>query len=160
MNDTDDLMSLLHAAGTRRNEGDGDGAYACYLDVWQRADTRGDDYHACIAAHMLGVTEPMSVQEKLHWHMESLNRADKVRDGRAAVFYASIYSNLGYVHVHLDRPEEALTFYHKAQHHTDVLEDDAYGERIRASIAFAITDLSAKNGAIVAPKRDNHTHGE
>ena len=150
MSDENNLLLLLRAAGKRRNNGEGDEAYARYLEVWHQADKIGDDYHACIAAHMLGVTEPMPLQEKLRWHIESLNRADKVRDERTTAFYASIYMNLAYVYVHIGCRSEALAYCLKAHHHTSVLDDDDYGKKIRASIAAARADLYAEEDEVAA----------
>jgi hypothetical protein len=93
MHDEDhDLMKLIRKAGRLHEEGRDPEAQAVYLDVWRQADERGDDYHACLAAHGLGVLEPSSMDEKLRWHVESLERANRVRDGRrTAGFYPSLY---------------------------------------------------------------------
>jgi len=82
MHDEDhDLMKLIRKAGRLHEEGRDSDAQAVYLDVWKQADKPEDDYHACMAAHMLGVMET-SLDEKLRWHVESLERANRVQDRR------------------------------------------------------------------------------
>ncbi len=65
--------------------------------------------------------------------------------GRAAQLYASIYANLGYVHAHDQRHDEAREAYWLARRHTAVLDDDAYGKGLRAQIAWALGQLGVEN---------------
>jgi len=116
-----------------------------YQDMWRHAAERGDDYGACVAAHMLGVSEPMPLDEKLRWHLESLERANQVADGRAAKLYASIYSNLGYVYAHSNRHDEAREAYRVARRHTKALDDDVYGRGLRAQIDWALGQLDTED---------------
>jgi hypothetical protein len=76
-----DLMKLIRRAGRLHEEGDDDGAQAVYREVWGSAEERGDTFHACLVAHMLGVMEP-SLEEKLRWHVDSLDRAQRVGGAR------------------------------------------------------------------------------
>lgn len=137
----DDLMTLVRRAGAARKDGREQDARANYVDVWEQAERNADDYHACVAAHMLGVSEPMGFDEKLRWHLASLERADRVTDGRAAPLYASIYSNLGYVYAHTNRRPEARGCYILARQHTAALDDDAYGQELREQIDWALGQL-------------------
>lgn len=147
MHDEDhDLMKLIRKAGRLHEEGRDSDAQAVYLDVWKQADKPEDDYHACMAAHMLGVMET-SLDEKLRWHVESLERANRVQDRRrTAGFYPSLYGNLGYVHRQLGNRDEALRYYRLASEHLGVLKDDAYGRSVREGTIQALTELLAGPG--------------
>src|ERR671934_65262 len=61
------LWRRLQEAGRAYGAGDKDAARAGYLAVWEEARAAGDDYHACAAAHMLGVSEPTPAAEKMAW---------------------------------------------------------------------------------------------
>lgn len=141
----DDPLALVRHARDHRRAGREEEARAVYREVWQRANERGDDYAACVAAHMLGVSEPMPPDEKLRWHLASLERADRVPDGRAAQLYASIYANLGYVHAHGQRHDEAREAYRLARRHTAALDDNVYGQGLRAQIDWALGQLGVEN---------------
>ena len=141
----DDLKTVIRRAGEAREAGCEDEARALYLDAWERAQWGGDAYHACVAAHMLGVSEPMPFDEKLRWHLVSLEWADLVTDGRSAPFYASIFSNLGYVYAHTDRRAEAHGCYLLAREHTAALPDDEYGRSLREQIAWALGQLGERD---------------
>lgn len=140
-----ELLSLIGRARDLRREGHEQEARAVYQEVWQHALTYGDDYAACIAAHMLGVSEPMPLDEKLQWHLVSLERANRLPDGQAATFYASIFSNLGYIYAHSDRSNEAVESYLLARQHTDALNDDAYGQNLRTQIEWALGQLGVES---------------
>ena len=91
---------------------------------------------------MLGVSEPMPLVEKRRWHLDSLARAQRVGDGRAAPFFASIYSNLGYVAMREGRREEAIGYYRLARRHAAALGDDNYGQGLRAQIVRALSEMT------------------
>ena len=123
-----------------------DEARSVFLEVWRIALGSGDHYYACAAAHMLGVMEPMPLEEKLGWHLESLDQANRVRDGRVGGWYPSIHINLGLVYRLLNKPAEALSCYERAMLHTDALEDASYAEALRSSIEKAVTGLKGVEG--------------
>lgn len=118
-----------------------DGARSTYLEVWRRATGSGDDYFACAAAHMLGVMESMPLEERLRWHLASLERANRVTDGRVEAWYASIYVNLGQVYRLLDQPGDALASYEQALAHSQAPDGASYAEALREPVERAIAEL-------------------
>ncbi len=141
MNSDVDLMCLLLKAKQYQDDGSIEMARSAYLDVWYRSDAYGDDYHACIAAHMLGIMDSLSLEEKLLWHLASLDRANRVGDGRTEGFYASIHTNLGYVYVQLGRHKVALKHYCDAQRYAESLRDDEYATNVKTGIAEGLQTL-------------------
>ncbi len=132
-----------------RDAGDTDGAYAAFLDVWEDANRRKDHYRATMSAHMLGVIET-GWEEKLRWHIEALEHADRSGDERVREFYPSLYVNLGYVHGNLGQMDQALDYYERARAHEPVLSDDEYGSLVRHAIARGLDEV--RRG--LAPTRD------
>ena len=116
-------------------------AQAVYLDVWRAASGTGDHYTACAVAHMLGTIKSMPPEEKLRWHLASLEQADRVLDGRADSWYASIYLNLGHIHKQLGQPTAAQAYFQQAKTHTWALDDQSYAEALRAAIDEALREL-------------------
>jgi tetratricopeptide (TPR) repeat protein len=108
------------------------------LRLWQDASDAGDDYAACAVAHMLGAMEPMSPEVKLAWHRASLERANRIRDGRVDDWYASIYLNLANAYRLLGQPAEALDNYQLARHHLHALDNSDYAAALGASIDHAM----------------------
>jgi hypothetical protein len=135
------LQSRFYEADALRRAGDEQGARTGYRAMWHDARREGDEFWACAAAHMLGVSEPMPPAEKRCWHLESLARARRARESWAATFFASIYANLGYCATHQGRTMKALRYYLKAQGATAALADDPYGQNLRVQIAWALDQL-------------------
>jgi tetratricopeptide (TPR) repeat protein len=141
VSDEMDLGALLQEGNRLLMYRQDDEARATYLEVWRRASEMGDEYYACAAAHMLGVMESMPLEEKLHWHLVSLERANRVEDGRVDSWYASIYVNLGHVHRLLNQPADALACYEQALLHSHSMDDPSYAGSIREPIEKALAEL-------------------
>ena len=147
-----ELWRRLQEAGRAYGAGDKEAARASYLAVWEEARAAGDDYHACAAAHMLGVFEPTPAEEKLKWHRRALACADRAGSatgpaGPVASWRASLYGNLGYASRLLGRLEDARRYYEEAWRHVGALPQSAYGETVRADIERALGELTGGSGS-------------
>jgi tetratricopeptide (TPR) repeat protein len=98
---------------------------------------------------MLGVIETRW-EEKLRWHVEALERANRVGDEQVREFYPSLYVSLGYVHGNLGQMDQALDYYEKARAHEAVLANDEYGSLVRHAIARGLEQVRLGQ----APTRD------
>jgi hypothetical protein len=125
----------LEEARCLRRAGDEQAARTTYRLLWHDANAVGDDYTACIAAHMLGVSEPMPLPEKRYWHLDSLARSRGTHERWAASFLPSIYANLGYLALIQGRHEKALRYYRLAQRHMAALTNDSYSITLQEEIA-------------------------
>jgi hypothetical protein len=88
--DPDNPVVALCSAGMAV-EGDTRAALALFEQAWL---ARRDDYDACIAAHFVA-RHQSTPEETLRWNALALEHAEKVVDGRAVEFMASLYLNLG-----------------------------------------------------------------
>ncbi len=137
------LMKLIRVAGRQHEAGDDTAALGVYREVWRLAEETGDDFHGCMTAHMIGVMEP-EINDKLYWHLASLERAQRIADGKADGFYPSLYLSVGSAYRHLGHTAEALTYYRFAEQHLGILNDDAYGRAIREWTLTALRELSGE----------------
>lgn len=140
MADDLDLTARLGQGNGLLLEGRRDEARSAFLEVWQEACDTGDHYAACAAAHMLGTIESTPPEERLEWHLASLERARQVSDGRVDGWYASIYINLGNSYRQLNRLVEALECYREGLK-TQAVDDSPYSRAVRTEIQKAIGEV-------------------
>jgi tetratricopeptide (TPR) repeat protein len=137
----DHPLTQRYNAGHRAwNAGEVEEARRIWRALWEDAHGANDHYHACGAAHMLGLLDPTPMTEKLEWHLRSLRHADALGPAYKS-FYASIYSNLGRSYLHLGDSKRASTCYWKAWAHADVLGDSDYARGVRDSIRRGLEQL-------------------
>jgi hypothetical protein len=106
--DTQNPVIQLCVAGTKAEfDGRMAGARESYQQAWEIAQT---DYEACIAAHYLARFQE-TLEDKLRWNQEALERARRVNDQSVKEFYPSLYLNLGYSHELLGNQAEAQQNY-------------------------------------------------
>lgn len=140
----DHPLTRRYNAGHRAwNEGDIEEARRIWLALWEDAHHANDHYHACGAAHMLGVLDPTPMTEKLEWHLRSLRHADALGPAHRS-FYPSIYSNMGRSYLNLGDRKRASASYWKAWEYTDGLDDSDYARDVRDSIRQGLEHLGER----------------
>jgi tetratricopeptide (TPR) repeat protein len=90
--DLDNPVIKLCIEGTRAEY---EGRYKDACTLYQLAlEASKDDFEACVAAHYIAHCQE-NPEDILYWNLESLNRANAVKDERVKDFYPSLYVNLG-----------------------------------------------------------------
>jgi len=101
----------LCVEGTRLEfEGKQSDARKLYWEAWK---TARDDFEACIAAHYVARFQE-SLQDKLTWNLEALNRANAADYDLVKDFYPSLYLNLGHSFELVGDLEESRKYYELA----------------------------------------------
>ena len=134
MDPTNPVVQLCGAGMEAEGEGRRTDAAALFMQAWDAAQ---DDYEACIAAHYVARHQP-SDQQTLHWNQVAVDRAERVADGRADLFFPSLYLNLGQSHETVGDPILARSCYEQAQSYLAALPDDGYSNWVRAGVARAL----------------------
>jgi len=120
----DDVESLLSTAGDRArvryllergrvfNSANRKAeARPLFLQAWELACARGEDFYAVDAAHMMAIVEPP--ERQLEWIERAMNAAQGSADPRARGWLGSLYNNAGWTYHELGRYEEALATFQK-----------------------------------------------
>jgi hypothetical protein len=127
----------LEEAGQAYEDGRRGDIRAPMLQFYREAVERDNHYNASHAAHYLGlrgVSE--TVEERIQWHLRSLEHAEAVPPSQPQESFASIYLNLAFNYEIL-----ALDFYRRAGECVETLPDDDYGRLIREKLAEGIARL-------------------
>ena len=117
-------------------EGEGKKAEAKQLfqDAWEKAVTDSEKF---TAAHYLA-RKQNSVEEKLKWDMTALEFALKVKDDEMKSAYPSLYLNIGKCYEDMNDIENAKNYYLLAESYISYLQEDGYGNMMRAGIKNAL----------------------
>ncbi|MBK8050632.1 MAG: hypothetical protein IPK16_28130 [Anaerolineales bacterium] len=134
---TNPIVQLCAAGMEAESTGRIDDARRCFAQAWAE---HTDAYEACIAAHFLARHQE-TPEATLRWNQLALDHAAAVDDDRVAGFYPSLYLNLGYAHACLGQVAEARRCYAAALARLDVLQDDRYGNIVRAALAERLQEL-------------------
>ena len=111
---------------------------------------RTDDFEAAIAAHYVARHQPTPT-DTLHWNALAVQHAERVTDGRAVGFLASLYLNLADAHEKVDERVQAAAAVTRAAGHLDQLPDGGY----RDLVATGIRRLAERIGVdLDGPQRD------
>ncbi len=139
----DAMMTRIGQAVMLHHGGDREEAQDRFLGLWGEIGEDGDALHRCTLAHYMADTqEDPSVE--LAWDLRALSAADELTDERLTAhhqslavrgFYPSLHLNLAADYLKLGRPEAARNHLRRARGAVDALEDDGYGNGIRAAIA-------------------------
>ena len=138
----DPTMEAITAAVVLGRGGEEESARRRLLTIWKRIGAAGDPLHRCTLAHYLADLheDPATA---LMWDVRALDAADALSDGRAqqhhaglyvSGFYPSLYLNIADNLRRLGSFEAATEHLNNADHHTALLNDDAYGHMIRTAI--------------------------
>ncbi len=105
-------------------------AHLLFTQAWEQSS---DDYEACLAAHYIARHQE-TPEETLRWNQESLDRANRVKNGKVQEFYPSLYLSLGKSHEDLGNRQEAKKYYEWASVSASILSEDAYGATVKDAI--------------------------
>src|SRR6218665_4050719 len=129
--DSENKIIKLCAEGMMM-EGRGEAAKAAELfrEAWEQA---GNDFEKFTAAHYVARHQP-NAAEKLAWDQTALSFALKVEGDSLKGAYPSLYLNIAKGHEDTGNAAEARKNYETAQTYTGHLNDDGYGNMVRAGI--------------------------
>jgi tetratricopeptide (TPR) repeat protein len=106
--DLDNPVIKLCMEGTHAEyDGRYEEAFTLYRQAW---DASKDDFEACVAAHYVARSQE-NPKDILYWNLESLNRANAVKDERVKDFYPSLFLNLGRSYELIGNQPEAQRYY-------------------------------------------------
>ncbi|MFG3063239.1 MULTISPECIES: hypothetical protein [unclassified Streptomyces] len=127
---------MLHHGGDREEARDR------FLRLWAEIGEDGDPLHRCTLAHYMADTQDDPADE-LAWDLRALSAAEEFTDERLAghdgvlavrAFYPSLHLNLAADYIKLGRCEAARVHLGRARGAVGALDDDSYGEGVRAAL--------------------------
>ena len=137
-------MKVMRDAKELLGAGNVSAAVDLYDETWTRYLSRGEHFNASNVAHMAGVADPDPARKQL-WNERALAAADAEPDRESiAGFYPSLYNNLAYSLVLLDRRGEALDALRTAWSHTGALDPGPYADQVRTAIKKRLDELEAE----------------
>jgi tetratricopeptide (TPR) repeat protein len=103
------IRALLERGRALNTSGHPEASIQYFLDAWELARDKHEDFHAVDAAHMLGVVNPPA--EQLGWSTRALELAVASDQARARTWLGPLYNNLGWTYHDLGRYDEALDLF-------------------------------------------------
>ncbi|MFV0130992.1 hypothetical protein ACLGI4_25350 [Streptomyces sp. HMX112] len=128
-------MMLLHG-------GDREEARNRFGELWDRLGADGAPLHRCTLAHCMADAQD-DPDDELAWDLRALSAAESAgaegaaRHGAAVALralYPSLHLNLAADYAKLRRPDAARVHLDRARAACGVLDDDGYGNGVRAAI--------------------------
>ncbi|MFI1812480.1 hypothetical protein ACH414_19350 [Streptomyces sp. NPDC020422] len=128
-------MMLLHG-------GDREEARNRFGEIWDQLGPDGDPLHRCTLAHYMADAQD-DPDTELAWDLRALTAAEGLDDERLArhdsavalrALYPSLHLNLAADYVKLAHPDAARVHLDRARAASEVLDDDGYGNGVRAAI--------------------------
>ena len=130
---TDDLKVariryLLERGRTLNSGGDPGKARPLFVEAWELAKERGEDFYAVDAAHMIAIVEKKP-EDQLEWNRKGLEMAEASRDPRARGWLGALTNNVGMTHLGAGNWDAAREAFEKCEaFHTH--RDNKGGERV------------------------------
>ncbi|OBB86587.1 hypothetical protein [Mycolicibacterium peregrinum] len=138
----DPTMEAITTAILLGRDGDSESARRDLLAIWKQVGVTGDPFHRCTLAHYLAeLHEDPAVA--LIWDVRALDAAEVLSDDRAQQYHASLHVAGFYPSLHVNIAdklrrlgafEAASEHINNAEQHIASLDDDTYGNMIRAAI--------------------------
>ncbi|GGR21622.1 MULTISPECIES: hypothetical protein [Streptomyces] len=138
----DGVMTRIGQALMLLHGGDREEARNRFGLLWQQIGPDGDPLHRCTLAHYMADTQD-DPDTELAWDLRALSAAEDLTDERLAAhdasaavraLYPSLHLNLAADYVKLHRPDAARAHLDRARAAADHLDDDGYGNGVRAAI--------------------------
>lgn len=154
MGELDPVMVRLGEAIAAGHQGDRAGARSLLLALWDELEPDGDAVQRCGVAHALADVQD-DLHEELAWDLRALGMAEHITEeqvtaagvgGTVRAFYPSLHLNLGDVYRRLGEFELARTHLELGQESEDALEDDGYGQLLRAGLERLARRLDGELG--------------
>ncbi|MER5942139.1 hypothetical protein ABT121_33095 [Streptomyces sp. NPDC001928] len=147
----DSTMGRIEEAMGLQHAGDVEGARQLFAEVWSDIAPDGDPFHRCVLAHYMADLQE-DPQDELAWDLRAWEAAGAVTDERVKAhdaslairgFYPSLHLNLAADYHKLGDDHRARAHLAEAQHHLDALNDDGYGQGIRAALERLASEIGA-----------------
>ncbi len=103
---------LLERGRVFNSSGSPDKAKSYFLEAFELAKEKGEDYHAIDAVHMLQIVEPP--EKQLDWALQAIDMTEKTADQRAKKWLGPLYNNTGWTYFDMEQYEEALKWFEKS----------------------------------------------
>ncbi|MEU8529924.1 MULTISPECIES: hypothetical protein [Streptomyces] len=138
----DAVMTRIGQATMLLHGGDREEARNRFGALWAEIGADGDPLHRCTLAHYMADTQD-DPDTELAWDLRALSAAEELSEERVArhdsavalrSLYPSLHLNLAADYVKLSRPDAARVHLDRARAASDVLDDDGYGNGVRAAI--------------------------
>ncbi|MFF7178821.1 hypothetical protein [Streptomyces sp. NPDC008121] len=138
----DGVMTRIGQALMLLHGGDREEARNRFVELWQRIGPDGDPLHRCTLAHYTADAQD-DPDTELAWDLRALLAAEELGEERLArhdsavalrALYPSLHLNLAADYVKLRRPDAARTHLDRARAASEALDDDGYGQGVRAAI--------------------------
>lgn len=142
-------MTRIGQATMLFHAGDREEARNRFGALWEEIGADGDPLHRCTLAHYMADTQD-DPDTELAWDLRALSAAEELSEERVArhdsavalrSLYPSLHLNLAADYVKLRRPDAARVHLDRARAASDVLDDDGYGNGVRAAIGRLETRL-------------------
>ncbi|MEU6879985.1 hypothetical protein [Streptomyces sp. NPDC046712] len=138
----DGVMTRIGQAMMLLHGGDREEARNRFGELWGQIGPDGDPLHRCTLAHYMADAQD-DPDAELAWDLRALLAAEGLREERPAAhdsaialraLYPSLHLNLAADYMKLQRPDAARVHLDRARAASDALDDDGYGNGVRAAI--------------------------
>jgi hypothetical protein len=138
----DGVMTRIGQAMMLLHGGDREEARNRFQELWGQIGPDGDPLQRCTLAHYMADAQD-DPDAELAWDLRALLAAEGLSEERPAdhdsavalrALYPSLHLNLAADYVKLQRPDAARVHLDRARAASDALDDDGYGNGVRAAI--------------------------
>lgn len=138
----DGVMTRIGQAMMLLHGGDREEARNRFVEIWAQLGPDGDPLHRCTLAHYMADAQD-DPDTELAWDLRALTAAEGLDEDRLArhdsavalrALYPSLHLNLAADYVKLARPDAARVHLDRARAASVALDDDGYGNGVRAAI--------------------------
>ncbi|MFF9914014.1 hypothetical protein [Streptomyces sp. NPDC013457] len=138
----DGVMTRIGQATMLLHGGDREEARNRFVELWAQIGPDGDPLHRCTLAHYMADAQD-DPDAELAWDLRALLAAGGLSEERLAAhdataalraLYPSLHLNLAADYLKLQQPDAARIHLDRARAASDALDDDGYGNGVRAAI--------------------------
>ncbi|MFE5619128.1 hypothetical protein [Streptomyces sp. NPDC056470] len=138
----DGVMTRIGQATMLLHGGDREEARNRFVELWAQIGPDGDPLHRCTLAHYMADAQD-DPDAELAWDLRALLAAEGLSEERLAAhdataalraLYPSLHLNLAADYLKLQQPDVARVHLDRARAASDALDDDGYGNGVRAAI--------------------------
>ena len=152
---TDDLTRpriryLLERGRVYNSSGHQDKARPLFMEAYELAQEKGEDYYAIDAVHMMQIVEPPDKQ--LTWALLAIDMTEKTADRRAKKWLGPLYNNTGWTYFDMEQYEEALKWFEKGLTWRQEQKDEQGTRIAQWTIARAYRALGRTEEALTMQK--------
>ncbi|MGW2015295.1 hypothetical protein [Streptomyces sp. NPDC001927] len=138
----DGVLTRIGQATMLLHGGDREEARNRFVELWGQLGPEGDPLHRCTLAHYMADAQD-DPDAELAWDLRALLAAEELYGERSAghdsavalrALYPSLHLNLAADYLKLQRLDAARVHLDRARVASDALDDDGYGNGVRAAI--------------------------